>query len=108
MLRTARPPLARRPAVSRLRRVSASPWVDVRAMAEMLGDQYIFSRKPSPTDLALPSFDEAGVRAELRAEMQLTRDCRMEFIMKDNHTIRHDPYRVVRWVQIAREEAEAL
>lgn len=26
--------------------------------------------------------------------------------MKDNHTIRNDPRRVVRWVQIAREEAE--
>jgi hypothetical protein len=28
--------------------------------------------------------------------------------MKDNHTIRNDPPRVVRWVQIAREEAENL
>jgi hypothetical protein len=29
-------------------------------------------------------------------------------IMKDNHTIGRDPRRVVRWVQIAREEAESL
>jgi len=26
--------------------------------------------------------------------------------MKDNHTIGRDPQRVIRWVQIAREEAE--
>ncbi len=29
-------------------------------------------------------------------------------ISKDNHTIGNDPQRVIRWVQIAREEAEAV
>ncbi len=94
--------------IPRLRRVSASPWVNMHDMAEMLGDQYVFSRKPRPTDLAMPSFDENAIRENLREEMHITRDCRMEFIMKDNHTIRNDPYRVVRWVQIAKQEAEAL
>ncbi len=28
--------------------------------------------------------------------------------MKDNHTIRHDPRRLVQWVRIAREEAERI
>jgi len=28
--------------------------------------------------------------------------------MKDNHTIRRDPTRVIRWVRIAREEAERV
>jgi hypothetical protein len=27
---------------------------------------------------------------------------------KDNHAIRNDPQRVVRWVEIARQEAETL
>jgi len=40
--------------------------------------------------------------------MRITRDCRLEVIMKDNHTIGNDPSRVVRWVRIAREEAERL
>jgi len=30
----------------------------------------------------------------------------MEIVMKDTHTIRSDPSRVVRWVQVARQEAE--
>ncbi len=94
--------------VPRLRRVSASPWVDVERMAELLGDQYIFSRKSSPADLAMPTFDEERIRAQLHEEMRITRGCRTEFIMKDNHTIANDPNRVIRWVQIAREEAEAL
>ncbi len=94
--------------IPRLRRVSVSAWADWAQMAEMLGDKYIFSMKPSPTDLAMPAFDEEGIRADLRKALQLTRDCRVEVIMKDNHTINNDPRRVIRWVQIAREEAERL
>jgi hypothetical protein len=94
--------------IPNLRRVSVSPWADIANMAEMLGDRYIFSMKPSPTDLAMTGFDEERIRAELREALQKTRGCRVEVLMKDNHTIRNDPQRVVRWVQIVREEAEAL
>ena len=91
-----------------LRRVSVSAWADWSKMAEMLADRYIFSVKPSPTDLAMDNFDEARIRSELREALRITRDCHVEIIMKDNHTINNDPERVVRWVQIAREEAENL
>jgi len=94
--------------IPNLRRVSVSPWSERAQMAERLGSRYVYSMKPSPTDLAMDTFDEERIRAELRAALQATRDCRVEVIMKDNHTIRNDPQRVVRWVQIARQEAEAL
>jgi hypothetical protein len=91
-----------------LRRVSVSPWSNQDLMAERLGPHYIFSRKPRPADLAMPAFDEDLVRRDLRDTMQIARrhDCRLEVIMKDNHTIANDPRRVTRWVEIAREEAE--
>jgi hypothetical protein len=92
----------------RLRRVSVSPWADRRFMAEMLGDRYILSMKPHPADLAMSDFDEEHIRAVIRHDLRATRDCRVEMIMKDNHTIGNDPRRVVKWVQIAREEAEAI
>ncbi len=94
--------------IPRLRRVSVSPWSDVTKMAELLGNRYIYSMKPPPSDLALPSFDEERIRANLREAMGITRNCRVEVIMKDNHTIGGDPQRVIQWVQIAREEAESL
>lgn len=94
--------------IPNLRRVSVSPWADLAKLAEMLGGRYVYSMKPRPADLAMDSFDEERIRAELREALWITRDCRVEVIMKDNHTIRNDPRRVVRWVQIAREEAEAL
>jgi hypothetical protein len=75
-------------------------------MAERLGDRDIYSMKPRPADLAWDSFDENFIRRGLREDLAATRGCRVEVIMKDNHTIRNDPSRVVRWVRIAREEAE--
>ena len=93
-------------AIPRLRRVSVSPWADVRKMAEMLGSDYVFSAKPKPADLATAHLDEDRVRAGLRELFKATRDCRVEVIMKDNHTIGNNPQNVIRWCQIAREEAE--
>jgi hypothetical protein len=64
--------------------------------------------KPNPADLALYALDDEQIRAKLRHSLRLTRDCRVEVIMQDTHTIRNDPRRVLRWVQIARQEAESL
>ncbi len=93
--------------IPRLRRVSVSPWANVADMAEKLGDRYIFSWKPSPTDLAMP-FDEERIRAKIREVFHLTRNCRVEAIMKDNHTLGGDPTRAINWCRVAREEAEQV
>jgi hypothetical protein len=92
----------------RLRRVSVSPWADVEKMAENLGGDYIYSYKPSPADLARPKIDEDRIRAELRRTLEITRGCRVEVIMKDNHTLANTPSNATRWCQIAREEAERV
>ncbi|MCL4562758.1 MAG: hypothetical protein M1281_19365 [Chloroflexi bacterium] len=89
-----------------LRRVSVSPWSNREKMAANLEDRYILSMKPNPADLAVDTFDEERIRSILRRDLDLTRGCRVEIIMKDNHTIRHDPTRLTRFIQIAREEAE--
>jgi len=94
--------------IPNLRRVSVSPWADVSVMADMLGDRYVFSLKPSPSDLAVKTLDEVRVRASLRETFRITRDCRVEAIMKDNHTIGNNPQNVIRWCQIAREEADRV
>lgn len=92
----------------RLRRVSVSPWADVERMAAHLEDNYIFSYKPPPAALALPTIDEDRIRQELRRVLEITRGCRVEVIMKDNHTIGNNPQNVIRWCQIGKEEAERV
>ena len=94
--------------IPRLRRVSVSPWADVPTMAEKLGADYIVSLKPHPGALASSTLDEDAVRAELRKTLSATRACRVEVIMKDNHTIGNNPDNVIRWCQIAKEEAERI
>jgi hypothetical protein len=94
--------------IPNLRRVSVSAWADVPKMAEQLGNRYVFSWKPRPADLASEHFDEPAIREYVRGTLRATRDCVAEIIMKDNHTIGHDPRRVVRWVEIVREEIDRL
>jgi hypothetical protein len=64
--------------------------------------------KPIPTDLAMDTFDEETIRTRLRADLYAARNYCLEIIMKDTNTIRNDPRRVIRWVEIARQEAEQL
>jgi hypothetical protein len=88
-----------------LRRVSVSAWADVDLMAEMLGKNFIYSWKPRPADLALPVIDRDAIRAYIKKthEAAKAHGCRLEIIMKDNHTIADNPQNVIDWVQIARE-----
>jgi len=92
----------------RLRRVSVSPWSSVSRMAENLGRDYILSRKPSPTPLAMPMMDEQAVRADLCQDLNDARDTVLEIIMKDNHTLGGNPRNAQRWVAIVREEIDRL
>lgn len=89
-----------------LRRVSVSPWCNLEAMAEKLGANFVYSMKPSPSVLASPTIDEAAIREGLRQAFEITQGCRVEAIMKDNHTIGGNPDHVIRWCRIAREEAD--
>ena len=60
-------------------------------MAELLRGNYVFSLKPSPVPLAQPRLDEDASRQELRKNLRQTRDCRVEVIMKDDHTLGGNP-----------------
>ncbi len=91
-----------------LRRVSCSAWADHEKMAEYLGGNYVYSFKPNPAYLAKPEIDEAEIRAYLRPVIKTCREhgCVLEMVMKDNHTIGNNPENVLRWCEIASDEAE--
>ena len=96
--------------IPRLRRVSVSQWADAAAMSELLGGDYVYCRKVSPTDIAVPEIDEDYIRGRLHG---LLVNCKahgnhVELIMKDNHTIANRPENPYRWVQIAREEVSRV
>ena len=92
--------------IPNLRRISVSAWADRKIMSQNLEDRYIFSWKPNPALLAVPNLDEEGARKYVKETLELTKGCVVEIIMKDNHTIGHNPENVINWVRIAREEID--
>jgi hypothetical protein len=93
--------------IPRLRRVSVSPWSDVGRMAELLGRDYIYCRKPNPAPVCV-GFQEEVIRNDLRDTIEKAGSCHLELILKDTHTVQNDPTRLTRWVSMAREAISAL
>ena len=92
--------------IPNLRRVSVSPWANLVKMAEYLEDRYVFSAKPSPTDLAVPEMDKDHVKKKISDLLKITRGCIVEIIMKDNHSLGKNPENLINWVKIVRSEIE--
>jgi hypothetical protein len=90
--------------IPNLRRVSVSPWCDQEIMAHECSRTIIFCRKPNPALISTSVFDEDAIRKDIRITLDAARDCALELVMKDVHTVNNQPDRLGRWVQIAREE----
>jgi hypothetical protein len=89
-------------AIPNLRAVSVSGWSDLFRMGELLGRQYVYSRKPTPAYISggHPYWDllEKDVRDTLAA----AKNCNLEFCYRDIYTIDGDRPRLARWVQMTR------
>ena len=77
-------------------------------MAEYLQDNYVYSLKMTPIDIAVPKIDEDVVRKRIRDVLNIAKGCVIEIIMKGNHTIGKNSNNIIRWTQIAREEIERI
>jgi hypothetical protein len=89
-----------------LRSVSVSPWCDQERMIDELGQDYVYCRKPKPTLISTEAFDEGMIREDLRTTVRLfaSARCSLELAMKDVHTLCGQPWRLGRWVELARQE----
>jgi hypothetical protein len=94
--------------IPNLRRISMSPWVDVARGAAEIGSDYIFSRKPNPAILAGERWSPERARDSIRRDLERTRGCQVELIMRTIRTCRNEPHRLTEWVKIAMQEAEKL
>ncbi len=86
-----------------LRGISVSPWCDEDFMAEALGRDYVYSRKPNPTLISTSQWDEDAIREDVRTTLKAAKGCNIEIVMKDVHTLAGEPWRAGRWVALARE-----
>ncbi len=93
--------------IPNLRRISVSPWADLRIAADRLADKYVYSWKPNPSPVCSGA-DEDIIRKSIREAVALTQGNVFEMIMKDTHTVENDPLRLHNWVRIAQEETGGL
>jgi hypothetical protein len=94
-------------AIPNLRSVSVSAWANEEKVGEMLGNRYVYSRKPNPVLMSGASPDWGQVEAELRRTRAATRDCNVELLFRDLYAITGDRARLARWVSLARSVFEA-
>ena len=96
--------------IPNLRKISISPWNDFERVVEQAGDDYVLSVKPNPAvfaeDTWNPERAKADIQAILDAAASTSRNCHIEFIMKDISTVRYEPRRLWEWESIAAQAVE--
>jgi hypothetical protein len=95
-------------AIPNLRRIAVSPMADVARCAEQIGEDYVLSYRPSPSDMVGYDFDPDRVRRILRRDLEACRGCHVDITLKDVETVQDDPERVRRWVHITRDVIDGV
>ena len=86
--------------ISNLRKVGVSPWASVERMAEQLGGDYVFSRKPNPAYVASRT-DPETIRWETEETVKacLKYGCPCDITLKDISTVSHRPENLILWTK---------
>lgn len=85
-----------------LRKISITPWANVKHAAEQMGGDYVMARKPNPAMVAVPELDEGALRADIAHTLEVCRanGTPVEFVLKDVSSCHYDPRNLERWAQI--------
>ncbi len=81
------------PALKRLpglRKVSGTPWFDLKRLAEICPEEVIWCRKPVPLKLCGEHFDPDDLRAHLQETLAVGKDYFVEFVYRDTNLLTGD------------------
>jgi hypothetical protein len=89
-------------AMPNLRSVSISGWSDLEKTAEILGSDYVYSRKPTPAHLsgANPNWDLA--EKDMKDTYQAAGKGNVEILLRDLYDINGDIPRLRKWVDMTK------
>lgn len=87
--------------IPNLRRISVSPWTDEYQAACELEDKYIYSWKPNPSWLAV-DLDIPFIKEQMQKVFNYIKDCIVEIVLKDTHTVQYCGERFQKWVETCR------
>jgi len=89
-------------AIPNLRSVSVSGWSDLARTAELLGKNYVYSRKPTPAHISGPNPNWDLLRKDMQDTYAAARDGNVEILFRDVYAIDGDRSRLRRWVDMTR------
>jgi hypothetical protein len=91
-------------AIPNLRAVSVSGWNDMYKAAELLGSDYVYSRKPTPAYISSDYPDWDLLKKDVRQTLEASREsnCSLEFCFRDIYTINGDRKRLTQWTEMTR------
>ena len=89
-------------AIPNLRCVSVSGWSDFGKTAEMLGRNYVYSRKPVPAYISGARPDWGLLEKDMKDTYAVTKDCNVEILYRDVYTINGDRSRLGKWVEMTK------
>ncbi|MFP3043724.1 hypothetical protein LQZ19_18085 [Treponema primitia] len=86
--------------IPNMRKIGATPWVNLKELAEQTSGDYVFARKPNPASVAI-NLDEEALKKEIRetVELCLAYKCPYEFVLKDVSTVGRKPENLINWVK---------
>ncbi len=89
-------------AIPNLRSVSISGWSDFAKAAELLGKNYVYSRKPTPAYMSGANPDWDQLEKDMRDTHAVASDCNVEILYRDVYTINGDRSRLRKWVEMTK------
>ena len=94
--------------VPNLRKISTSAWCDFEKITRDVGGRYVLSLKPNPAYVATDVFDEQATENDLADMLEKTKGANVEMILKDITTVRSEPQRLWKWVDIANRAVDRV
>ena len=91
-------------AMPNLRTVSVSGWSDFEKMAELIGSDYVYCRKPTPAQIS-----NDGDWKLMEQDLKMTADavvrhgCPVELVVRDVYETKGDMKRLADWVKLAKK-----
>lgn len=96
--------------IPHLRKISITPWADIHVAAEAVGNNYVISAKPNPSNLPYAASNPELIRKELREILEACRknNTPCELLLKDISTAGYNLENLITWNRIANEEMENI
>lgn len=89
-------------AIPNLRSVSVSGWSDLKKTAEILGKDYVYSRKPTPTYLSGPNPYWDLAEKDMKDTYAAAKGGNVEILFRDLYDVDGDISRLRKWVDMTK------